>query len=177
MTKWGKFLLALLVAVPGILLFAGPAQAAWVPGNGGIYDIKEFAGNNKCLDVVAFGTGNGTRLQRWDCGYGTNQAFQYWNAGIYNGRQTWQIRPRHVNGMCLDARGRVDGTTPLQIWQCNGGVQQRWVVESDAGTSYYFELKPAYNLTMCLDIASTQNGFPANLTRCDGTFGQVWSWI
>ena len=173
MSKWGKALLAVLTAVSTVLLFASPAQAAFVPSSGNWYWLHEFAGNNKCLDVVGAGTGNGARLQRWDCGVQGNQHFYFSEAGDHTGRLSWKLKPRHAPDKCLDAKDGLHASTPVQIWDCNSGWQQRWVVVSTTGD--YFVLKAAYNLNYCLDIPSTQNGFRAYINRCDGTFGQVWS--
>lgn len=173
MSKWGKALLALLMAVPAVLLFASPAQAAFAPRNGSVYWLREFAGSNKCLDVVGRGTGNGTPLQRWDCGSQDNQLFTFTEPGYQTGQLSWKLKPRHVSGKCLDAKDGLHASTPVQIWDCNSGWQQRWVVVSTTGN--YFELRAAYNLNYCLNIPSTQNGFRAYIDRCDGTFGQLWS--
>jgi len=174
MSKIGKVLLALLIAIPGLLVAASPAEAAFNPGNGGVYYIREYSGNNKCLDVTAAGTGNGTRLQRWDCGPQWNQQFIFSEPGYQTGQLSWKIKPRYLTGKCLDAKDGLHASTPIQIWDCNSGWQQRWVVVN-LGSGNYYELKAAYDLNYCLNIPSTQNGFSAYIDRCDGTFGQVWN--
>jgi hypothetical protein len=173
MRKIGKALLALAFAVPGVLLTAGPAHAAFDPGNGQVAYIREYAGNNKCLDVRAAGTGNGTLLQRWDCGPQWNQQFIFMEPGYQTGRLSWKIKPRYLTNKCVDAKDGLHASTPVQIWDCNSGWQQRWVIVP--GAADFYELRAAYDLNYCLDIPSSGNGWTAYISRCDGTFGQVWS--
>lgn len=63
------------------------------------------------------GTANGTQVQLWDCGGGTDQRWTYTAS-----------RELRVNGdKCLDANGRgtANGTAVI-IWGCHAGTNQQW---------------------------------------------------
>jgi hypothetical protein len=81
-----------------------------MPGSGGAVD--------KCLDVVGGGTHNGADIQQWDCNANTPQ--QVWQLyTITTSPPSYQLRPLHAPGKCLDVRGV--STAPgaaLQLWDC-----------------------------------------------------------
>jgi hypothetical protein len=168
-----RTLAVLALAVPALLFVTSPAQA--FPGDTSVVYIREFAGNNKCLDVTAAGTADGTLLQRWDCGPQWNQQFAFSEPGYQTGQLSWKIRPRYLPSKCLDAKDGLNATTPVQIWDCHIGWQQRWVIENLPGSTKYYWLHAAYNLNYCLQIPGTQNGAVAYIRPCDGTFGQAFS--
>jgi hypothetical protein len=178
-----RMLAVLALGIPALLFVASPAQA-FSPSNGGVYNIREISGNNKCLDVTSAGTTDGTLLQRWDCGPGWNQQFLFIEPSTSTGRLSWKIQPRYLagkpdkpdeSGKCVDAKDGLHGSTPVQIWDCNNGWQQRWVVENVTISDTDYTLHAAYDLNYCLDIPSTQNGWVAHIEPCDGTFGQIFS--
>jgi len=77
------------------------------------------------------------------------------------------------NGKCLDVdwpRINQDGAK-VQLWTCNGSVQQKWYRSSD-GT-----IHSGYN-GKCLDIDvnhALYNGSVAQLWTCNGSYNQRWS--
>jgi hypothetical protein len=85
-----------------------------MPGSGGAV--------HKCLDVVGGGTHDGADVQQWDCN--ANTAQQVWQLyQITANPPSYQLRPAHVEGKCLDVRD--NSTAPgarLQIWTCIPGV-------------------------------------------------------
>jgi hypothetical protein len=70
---------------------------------------------------------------------------------------------------CLDVVG-ADHTSgaPVDIWDCAGGDNQKWVITS-AG-----ELR-VYSGTRCLDAPSTASMTRVVVRSCDGSAGQKWS--
>ena len=92
----------------------GTAGQQWtVPGDGTVTAL------GKCLDVTAGGTVNGTLVQLYSCN-GT-------------GAQQWQsqadgsvLNPQ--SGRCLDDTGFGGAGTQLEIWDCNGGANQKWIL-------------------------------------------------
>ncbi|MEZ0110240.1 beta-glucosidase [Catenulispora sp. EB89] len=73
----------------------------------------------KCLDVAAAGTANGTHVQLYTC---NNTVAQVWQAQS-NGEL---VNPH--SGRCLDDTGSGGSGTQLQIWDCGGGANQKWVL-------------------------------------------------
>ncbi|MCL2448991.1 MAG: ricin-type beta-trefoil lectin domain protein [Polyangiaceae bacterium] len=87
-------------------------------------DNQTFYIENKCLDVPASNTSNGTRVQIYDCNGGTNQQWQFWTDG--------SIRSALNTNKCLDLRNSdTTNGTPIQIWDCAGTTNQKWAFESD----------------------------------------------
>ncbi|MFJ8748982.1 ricin-type beta-trefoil lectin domain protein [Streptomyces sp. NPDC102441] len=72
-------------------------------------------------------------------------------------------------GKCLDvdAASTADGTK-IQLWDCHGGTNQDWSVQSD-GT--------IRNRGVCLDTAggSGTDGTQLVINRCDGRASQKWT--
>lgn len=73
-----------------------------------------------------------------------------------------------IVGKCLDVSGAgtADGTS-VQLWSCNGGVNQLWSAYTD-GT--------LRSMGKCLDTAGrgTANGTKVQIRTCDGTANQAW---
>ncbi|MEY9907258.1 alpha-L-fucosidase [Catenulispora sp. MAP12-49] len=90
----------------------GTGAQQWTePGDGTVTAL------GKCLDVTAGGTANGTLVQLYSCN-GT-------------GAQQWQPRPDGTmlnpqSGRCLDDTAFGGAGTQLEIWDCNGGTNQKW---------------------------------------------------
>ena len=70
------------------------------------------------------------------------------------------------SGKCVDVNGgsSADGAK-VQLWTCNGGVNQRWTV---SGTTLRA-------LDKCLDASGTANGATVRLWSCTGGAGQNWT--
>lgn len=83
--------------------------------------------SDKCLDVRAVGTADGTPIQQWTC-LGYSQANQRWRLYWQNSNY-YSILPAHVDTfMCLDVRdgGTTDGL-PTEQRFCNGARPgQKW---------------------------------------------------
>ncbi|WP_078863825.1 ricin-type beta-trefoil lectin domain protein [Streptomyces sp. AcH 505] len=121
--------------------------------------ILSGANSDKCLDLNANATANGTPVQLWDC---NNTTAQSWT------RQTdGTVR---ANGNCLDINGAstADGAL-VQEWACNGGSNQQWKVTN--GTL----VNPASG--KCLDVpgGNTANGTRLEIWTCNGGANQRWA--
>ncbi|MER5371672.1 ricin-type beta-trefoil lectin domain protein [Streptomyces sp. NPDC002553] len=74
-----------------------------------------------------------------------------------------------ASGRCIDVTGAADGKgkdgTPLQLWECAGTPNQKWVFHGD-GT--------VRTLGMCMDVAwgSRDDGAVIQLVRCSGNPAQ-----
>ncbi|MFC4592268.1 arabinofuranosidase catalytic domain-containing protein [Sphaerisporangium corydalis] len=128
-------------------------------GGGGQQIVGGQSG--RCVDVPNGGTANGTQVQIWDCGSGTNQRFT-----VTSGRQL-QV----YGNKCLDAnaQGTTNGTQVI-IWDCNGQANQQWTVNSNGSIT-------GVQSGLCLDVPSnaTANGTKLNLWACNGGANQRWS--
>ncbi|HLL65670.1 MAG TPA: cellulase family glycosylhydrolase [Micromonosporaceae bacterium] len=116
---------------------------------------------NRCLDVPAASTTNGTQLIVWDCSGAANQRFTHTSAAEL----------RTSSGKCLDAWGQ--GTAPgtiVAIYDCTGGNNQKWNINSN-GT-----IVNRHN-NLCLDPsgAGTANGTLIQLWTCTGSTIQRWT--
>ena len=100
-------LLLLLVIVAGI---GGVGTCR----QGHAMEIRGYA--DKCLDVRAASTNNGTVVQMWDC------------ANVPN--QQWTLAGGKIVGFgskCLDVRGpSTNNGTPVQMWDCVNVPNQKW---------------------------------------------------
>ncbi|MGH7280226.1 MAG: RICIN domain-containing protein [Polyangiaceae bacterium] len=115
---------------------------------------------NRCLDVASFGTGNGTKVQTWDCNGYANQDWTY-------NTSTHEING--YGGNCLDVSGfgTANGTI-VQMWSCSGGSNQKWSIGAEGQVI-------SYNGTgRCLDITSysVANGAQAQIWDCTNGMNQ-----
>ncbi|MFF5052253.1 ricin-type beta-trefoil lectin domain protein [Micromonospora sp. NPDC000663] len=117
--------------------------------------------SGRCADVPNSATTNGTQVQLWDCGGGTNQR---WTST--SGKQLTVYGTK-----CLDASGAgtANGTQVI-IWDCHGGLNQQWNVNAN-GTITNGQSG------LCLDAngAATANGTKLILWSCNGGTNQQWS--
>jgi Ricin-type beta-trefoil lectin domain len=91
------------------------ASQRWsAPGDGTVRAL------DRCLDVFAAGTANGTPVIVYQCNRGDNQQWQIRADG------TWR-NPR--SNKCLSTFGaRSDPGTRLAVFDCAGGAHQRWTL-------------------------------------------------
>ncbi|MEO3748611.1 ricin-type beta-trefoil lectin domain protein [Plantactinospora sp. B5E13] len=117
--------------------------------------------SGRCVEVPNSTTANGTQVQLWDCGGGTNQR---WTSTA--GRQLTVY-----GNKCLDASGAgtANGTAVI-IWDCHGGLNQQWNVNTN-GTITNVQSG------LCLDAngAATANGTKIILWSCNGGANQRWT--
>jgi hypothetical protein len=117
--------------------------------------------SGRCIDVPNSTTTNGTQLQLWDCGAGTNQRWSY------TGSKQLQV----YGTKCLDANGRgTTNGTQVIIWDCNGQTNQQWNVNANGTIT-------GVQSGLCLDAngAATANGTKLILWSCNGGSNQQWS--
>ncbi|GII81635.1 alpha-N-arabinofuranosidase [Sphaerisporangium rufum] len=145
-------------AVQANVTAAGYATA---PG-GGLQNVQIVGGgSNRCLDVNASTTVNGTQLQLWDCNGGNNQRWTYTSAKqltVYGNK-------------CLDTSGGGTGNgTAVVIWDCTGQAGQQWNVNSNGTITNV-------RSGLCLDAngAGTANGTKIIIWSCNGQNNQQWS--
>jgi endoglucanase len=119
--------------------------------------------SGRCLDVKGASQANGTEIDIWDCGGGSNQQWTLTAAQelrVYGGSK------------CLDVTGQATAPgTAVELWDCNGGNNQKWTVNSN-GTIVGVQSK------LCLDVtgASTADGARVQIWGCNGGQNQQWSW-
>ena len=76
-----------------------------------------------------------------------------------------------VQGKCLDAEGAVTTPgTPIVLYDCNGGTNQQWNVNSDGTIT-------GVQSGICLDVtgATNPNGSGLELWGCNGGANQKWT--
>jgi hypothetical protein len=120
--------------------------------------------SNRCVDVSAGGTADGTRIQLWDCN----------GTGAQKWVRTGNTFVNPQSGKCLDVTGiGTTNGTAIQLWSCLNNAAQQWTVNSN-GTI----VNP--NSGKCLDATGrgTANGTVLQIWDCyiGGTqSNQVWS--
>jgi hypothetical protein len=96
----------------------------------GYFELRPSHAPYKCMDVSGSGTGNGTRIQLWDCNGTGAQHFVYTAEG--------QLRPRHANSSCTDISGGDAGSnTTVHLWGCDGGNSEKWVIDPNGFVRSY----------------------------------------
>ncbi len=135
---------------------------------------------NLCLDInqdSSAGWRYQSNVEVWPCNANDNQQFGFSPLATVNGRASFVLQ---IMGKCLDVDlGQTQPWTQdnnVQIFNCNGGVNQQFVLEPRANG--WFQIRSAWN-DRCLDIDLNQaNGwrFERNvqLWTCSGQPNQLW---
>ncbi|GGU36535.1 RICIN domain-containing protein [Lentzea flava] len=136
----GKIPAAVCAAILGVAGLAAPAQAAAEPvtffkfygsGTGGkLY----FPGTDKCLDAALEEIDrDGGKVQMWTCGFGGDE--QEWRFEHSSDPYEGSLIINVANGKCLDvALEEIDlEGGKVQMYQCTGGIEQRWYVSPHQG--------------------------------------------
>lgn len=114
---------------------------------------------DKCLDVNAGSTANGTAVQIWGCNPTTAQSWKVNSDGTLR-----------ALGKCLDVAGfGAANGTQVSLWDCNGGDNQQW---QRYNGGYRNPLSGR-----CLDnpVSSTTDGTRVVIWDCNGGTAQIWS--
>lgn len=132
-----------------------------IPGGGGGRTGPVIsAATNKCLDINASGTTDGTKIQIWTCNGTGAQQWTIGGDGTLRGL-----------GKCLDVRssGITNGTI-VHLWTCNGTGAQVWSIQSNGSL-----VNPQSG--KCLDVAGngTTNGTQTQIWECTGAANQRWT--
>ncbi|MFK3736088.1 ricin-type beta-trefoil lectin domain protein, partial [Streptomyces sp. NPDC088090] len=116
--------------------------------------------SGRCLDTPSGATGNGTRLQIYDCNGSAAQKF-----AVKGGAPV----PAPA-GKCVDVAADDTGVngTAVQLWDCQSwAADQHWYHNANGSLS---------TIGRCLDINGngTANNTQVELWDCNGVGGQVW---
>jgi type 1 glutamine amidotransferase len=111
--------------------------------------------SGKCVDVNGSSTADGTKIQLWTCGSGTNQQW------------TRDGNTLRALGKCMTATGTGDGAN-VQLSTCNGSAGQNWTTGANGSLA---------SNGKCLDAngASTANGTQLIIWTCHGGTNQRWT--
>lgn len=136
-----------------------------------IYQIRTGTAAERCVDVSASGTADGTNIQQYTCN-GTNaQRFRLVN--VVN--DIYEIR-NVISNKCVDVSnaGTAAGTN-VQLMTCNGTPQQRWAVQPLGNGQY--RLQPQTGANLCMDVSNSGTYDGANVQEwpCNGTRAQVFT--
>ncbi|MBB5866821.1 hypothetical protein F4553_000200 [Allocatelliglobosispora scoriae] len=114
---------------------------------------------NKCVDVAAGATANGTAIQLWTCN--TSNA-QIWSVGTDG--------TLRALGKCLDitSSGTANGVK-IQLWDCNGTGAQVW--QAQAGGALR---NPQSGRCLNPTGGATADGTRLEIRDCTGAAAQVW---
>src|SRR5205823_5939088 len=111
--------------------------------------------NGLCVDAEGYSSRNGYRLVSYPCYGGRNQGWWYDPAN-----QT--IHSQLTHDRCWDINnGALTPGTKLQMWNCNGGNAQKWVLD---GTLVRAKANP--NLCATMDAAANPVGVGLTLGQC-----------
>jgi hypothetical protein len=163
-------LVAVAIAAGGVLALSNalPASASPYGHRGEIisrYNMHSQPGRSKCLDLNAFETQNGARVQAWNCNGLLNQDWVFLGLdGPQGGPLGSSIRSRVSPGMCLDedVSSRTHNGTKVQLWECNGWDNQQWTRLGDGTIRSVHDGR-------CLDLdigAAVRNGTRVQVWDC-----------
>jgi len=158
--------LALLFTLAAPLIAQGPGQGQVARMNMGLnVQIQPLNGGGQfCVDVHNFSTQDGAQVYIYHC---TGQENQRWTITSSTNDQHAIIG---IGGMCLDVRGqhsRSNGT-PVQLWQCHFGPNQRFHFSPDGRVREVSSGK-------CLIAVAPRDGAPLVLDDCKNTPDEIFA--
>jgi beta-glucanase (GH16 family) len=139
----------------------------------GIHSLTPQCATGSRLDDNNFGTANGNKIQIWSANGSTAQQWNLSTSGVSpTGNYNLAI---NLGPYCLNAGGTTSGSV-ANLWGCNGSSAQSWNVTPDSQPAGYYQLKPANNGTLCLDVngAGTADGTQVLVYTCNSTNAQQW---
>lgn len=87
------------------------------------------------------------------------------------------IHPVAGSGVCLDVPGgNYANGVQVELWQCNGGSNQKWYWQAWSGSGGYYYLHPNGARSKCVDLPHgvTTNNTKLILYDCNGSANQIW---
>jgi hypothetical protein len=150
----------------GSILWTGVKQATQTVGPGPCENAScaitslNGSGTNLSLSIT-----NQSGFNRLQYGWGIGN-----NSGSGGGGGTAGVLRGVGSNRCLDVPGlSTTNGTLLQIWDCNGGTNQRWTVLSDGALQVYGN--------KCLDVPghATAAGTRVQIYDCNGGANQQWT--
>lgn len=120
----------------------------------------------KCMDVYGSKTGNGTRVQLWDCNDNSNNKNQRW---VING---YVLKSYLDISKCLDLKkSNTSNGTDIHLWGCNGTKAQRWIYDGVSKQIRYLD-----NWNKCIDFynGNTASGTRVQIWDCHSGDAQRW---
>lgn len=138
--------------------------SAFTLSNNMVYELRFPHLANKCMDVNAGGTSDGTNIQLWSCNGTAAQRFK----AMALDETHFQLVDIN-SGRCVDVTGSgtSDGTN-VQLWACNGSDAQAFRTEPSSDGSYAF---PNKGNGRCLDVnaGSSSDGANIQVWACNGS--------
>ncbi|MGO8671628.1 MAG: RICIN domain-containing protein [Capsulimonadaceae bacterium] len=139
----------------------------------GTHTLSPQCATGSRLDDSGGGTSNGNKIDIW--------------ASNGTGAQSWTISSSGVSPSgdynlaaegpyCLQASSTSSGSA-AELWACDGASAQSWNIVGDVSPSGYYQLHPATNAALCLDVtgAGTANGTVVETYTCNFTNAQQWT--
>ncbi|MEU2906384.1 RICIN domain-containing protein [Streptomyces globisporus] len=101
----------------------------------------------------------------------------YWSAGGVGwiGTKPTTLQVSASTGKCLDVEGgKTANGTPVQVYTCNNGAAQQWVVEGDDKGLHLRNV----GSQKCLDVSntSTADGAKIQIWTCNSSPAQTWDY-
>jgi len=159
----------LVAASAAVVLTATPAQAALIYE--GTFTIESVYG---CIEVKDSGTANRTPIQTATCNGADNQRWAIFLDTGRNVRWILAYGGQYPLNKCMDAPDSSDPVTPMHIYGCHGGHQQRF----NLAATPYFPQQIQQTASHCVGVASSISPRVARVTcRNDrpGEFAPDWT--
>jgi hypothetical protein len=111
------------------------------------------------LDLVNFMDATDTQVQLWDCepndaqhGYDYNQIWYE----QYNGDGTWTFKVSGYVRFCLDSEGALSAGSPVVVWSCNGGNNQKLAVSMPAVLAQRYSCRLAEASAIVREVSAAE---------------------
>ncbi|MGO8673372.1 MAG: malectin domain-containing carbohydrate-binding protein, partial [Capsulimonadaceae bacterium] len=155
----------------GIEIDAGSGSG----GSGGISGTQTLTpecATGSRLDDSGAGTANGNKIDIWAANGTGAQSWTFSSTGV---SPAGDYNLAVLGPYCLQASGTTSGSA-TELWACDGASSQSWTIVADESPSGYYQLKPATNGALCLDVegAGTANGTVVDTYTCNSTNAQQW---
>ncbi len=126
-------------------------------------------GSEKCLDVDAAGSADGTNIQQWSCNGTAAQSFRVEDQG----GGTYRVINSGA-GKCVDVAGAGTGDgTNIQLWSCNSSPAQTFRIEEQGSGTVRF-VNTGSEKCMDVSASSDADGTNVQLWGCNGSDAQRW---
>lgn len=153
----------------------------WAGGvDGGYLQLEPACAPGMRLALSGGSTGNGTNAVIWEADSGTDKLWHFVKSGSSGASTTYRINSgkdkNDKQTLDVPGTGSAKAGDNVQLYEQDGGSDQRWFLVSDPNSNEYYYIRSAANTGVSLDVTGkgTANGTNVQVYTNSTSDAQRW---